>query len=454
MSMALVTSTSEMDSIFSETAELQSWLDFESALARAQAQLGVIPVESAERISAHADAENFDIERIRDEIRISVHPIMPIVANLSAICGDPAGQYVHWGATTQDVLDTGLVLRLKRAHQLLLQEVDKVLQLLLERAAEERSTVMPGRTHGQHAVPITLGYKLAVYADELMRGRHEISTAGLNMLTGQLGGAAGTLSSLGGAGLEVRQRLMKELDLLEPAITWHASRDRFAKYAFALALVASTLHRLGREIMELQRDEIGELFEPFHHGKIGSSTMPHKRNPSMSETLITLGELVHGTIPVALAGMGSVHERDKGVYSVEHDYLVRVCSITHRMLLTAVTVLHGMSVDRDRMRANLDLTGGAVFSENVQMVMAEVIGRQRAHDLIYDVAMDAYEAKIAFRDAIQNHSMVRELSEDDRSRLFDIEAVKASSEKAVDSFLASARREILEWKVPISPERQ
>ena len=420
MSITWQPSTREMDEIFSHRHEVQRWLDFEAALARAEARNGVIPPEAADEITAKAEVSNMDLEAMQRDIREAVHPIVPLVRQLADACDGDAGQYVHWGATTQDVLDTGLVLRLREAEALITRDLRQLVERLSSHARAHRDTPMAGRTHFQHAVPITFGYKLAVFVDELERHNRAIEMLRDEVYVGQFGGGAGTLASVGPVGLAVRRDLCGELRLGEPAITWHVARDRFSHLTFVFAMVAATIQRMAAEIIALQRTEIAEVFEPFHTGKIGSSTMPHKRNPSISEALWTLGEVVRNDVRSGLSALGSVHERDKAVYSVEVDYVPRICRHVHRMLEVALGITEGLLVDEVRMRANLELSGGALFSEQVMMTLAERIGRQRAHEALYEIAMAAHDEGVHLREALVGNPLLTDAFTDDELRaLFD-----------------------------------
>lgn len=434
MSIALNSTTAEMQQIFSPENEVKQWLKFESTLARVQSRLGMIPEDAADTIEQYSKIEYYDIDEIERNIGKSVHPIMPIVNALSTLCGADHGEYVHWGATTQDVIDTGLVLRMKDADSIVSRDLDGLCELLAKRASAEKATVMPGRTHAQHAVPISLGYKLAVFLDELKRHQYSLSMVREVALQGQFGGAAGTLSSLGVPGLQVRKDLMLELELGEPDITWHVSRDRIVQYLFHLSLIAGTLHRLGREIMELQRDEIGEVHEPFHEGKVGSSTMPHKRNPAKAESLITLGQLVNGQMTVALSSLSSIHERDKGVYSVELDYVPKIFCLVHRMLETGLDLVDGFTHDADRMMNNIQSSGGFIFSENVMMTLAEKIGRQKAHHVLYRLSMQAYESDSKFIQLVHDNEEISELlTKEELEKLFDPLGIVDAASEMVDA---------------------
>jgi 3-carboxy-cis,cis-muconate cycloisomerase len=421
MSVAWTSSTAEMDRIFGYENEVQRWLDFEAALARAEARHGLIPAAAAEEISRKARVELLDLDELRHGIRDAVHPIVPLVRLLGALCEGDTGEYVHWGATTQDVIDTGLVLRLREAEAVISRDLSRLVDVLTERAQAHRTTAMAGRTHSQQAIPITFGYKLAVWVDELTRHRRTLEDLRPGTFVGQFGGATGTLASIGPVGLAVRADLMRELGLAEPAITWHVARDRLVHFAFVLGLVAASLQRAAAEIITLQRTEVGELAEPSHLGKVGSSTMPHKRNPVYCESMWTLGELVRNDVRTGLSSLGSLHERDKAVYTLEVDYLPRVCRHTHRLLELALQVFEGLTVDAERMRANIDRGDGGIFSEHVMMTLARRIGRQRAHDIVYEVAMEAYERRAHLRDALAAHPVVAEaLAPDELQALFTL----------------------------------
>jgi 3-carboxy-cis,cis-muconate cycloisomerase len=408
MAIAWRPTTAEMTDVFSDRNEVQAWLDFEAALARAEAAHDVIPAAAAAEITAKARVELLDLDALRDAISFAVHPIMPLVTMASALCEGDAGEYYHWGTTTQDVLDTGYVLRVRQAEALIRRDLDLLIDVIAERAREHRATPMAGRTHSQHGIPITFGYKLAVWVDELRRLRRQLLSLHEDTFVLQLGGATGTLASIGPVGLDVRRTMAADLGLGEPDITWHVARDRFAHLSYVVALVAGSLQRAAVEIVTLQRTEVAEIREPHHHGKVGSSTMPHKRNPAVSESMWTLGELVKNDVRSTLSALGSLHERDKAVYSVEVDYLPRIFGHTHRMLEIALNLFRGMTVDAERMLANFDLSDGMLFSERALMVLAERMGRQAAHEVLYELTMAAAEDGMHLREALLASPVIAE----------------------------------------------
>jgi 3-carboxy-cis,cis-muconate cycloisomerase len=376
VAIAFQQTTAEMAAVFSDESEVQSWLDVEAALAQAQGRLGVIPAEAAAEIQAKAKVENIDLDALRAEMATVVHPMVPLVRLLAAACEPPHGEYVHWGATTTDILDTGLTLRLRRAEALIVEATRSVRDRFAQLAVRHRDTPQAGRTHGQHAVPLTFGFKLSVWVDELDRILALFDRDRAEILAGQLGGAVSTLASMGPDGPAVRETMMEILGLTNARIPWGVSRDRFTRFGANAALLATSLQRFGAEVFHLQRTEIGEVTEPFHRGKVGSSTMPHKRNPALCETVITLGHLIRNDVGLAFTAAGPVHEREKFSYTLEMVYVPQVCEHLHRMLELTDEILAGLTVHGDRMQANLQLTDGLIASESLMMALSATLGRR------------------------------------------------------------------------------
>lgn len=429
----------EMAAIFSAESQIQAWLDVESGLARAQARLGLVPQAAADEITRHAVASAIDVGAYTAGLAATVHPIMPLVGLLARACQGDAGEYVHWGATTQDIMDTGLVLQLRRAATLIDRDVAKLHDKLAALALEHRSTVMAGRTHGQHAVPITFGYKVAVWLDEVRRMRCALASAAAEVSVVQFAGAAGTLASLGPVGLEVRRELATELDLEVTPIAWHTSRDRLVSFAFQVCSIASLCRKIAGEIATLQRTEMGELEEPFHMGKIGSSTMPHKRNPMFSEIVWSIGALVTDTFAGVQQAALQQHERDMCAWQIEWDAIPRLLVLAHRSVMLMGQVLDGLMVDRERMLANLELTGGLISSEAVMMALASHVGRQRAHQMVYDLAMRSAEDGVSFSKLLAESPDLQdpEVASDIQAAL-DPRAVIAAAELQVDAVVQVA----------------
>src|SRR5206468_1660186 len=281
-------STPEMRAVFDERAMLQRWLDVEAALAAAQEELGLIPTGSAAAIARVAKVEALDLETVRRDLAVTAHPIVPIVRELARLAGE-AGRWVHWGATTQDIMDTGMVLQLRAAHTILRRDLVALVLALADLAESHRDTVMAGRTHAQQALPITFGFKVATWTAECVRQVERLDDAAPRLFVGELGGAVGTLAGFGPQGEAVQRKALERLGLGVPPIAWHASRDTIAEFVSLLALIGGTLARIANEVVQLQRSEIMELEEPFAHGKVGSSTMPHKRNPTHAERIVANG---------------------------------------------------------------------------------------------------------------------------------------------------------------------
>ena len=437
---AALFSSEEVGRAFGYEGQIGYWLEFEAALARAQARLGIIPPDAAEEITRQATIDNVPVKDYQSLFATALHPVMPMVRLLTQACRADLGQYVHWGATTQDVMDTGLVLQLRAVHQQLDGRISALLDALMEKAEEYKSTPMAGRTHAQHAVPITFGYKLAVYADEVARQLRRAREAAAELEVVQFGGAAGTLASLPTTGLAVRRELAAELGLREPPITWHTSRDRIAAYAFAVASTCMTLQRLAREIMALQRPELGEIEEPFHDGKVGSSTMPHKRNPVLAEVTWALARTAADALTPVMAAMTQEHERDMSFWALEWDAIPRMLDAAVSALKIAGPLVEGLRCLDDRMAKNLDMTEGLILSEALMMGLAETRGRQRAHDLVYDASMRAADGGGTLMDLL-----VPDLDDEERERLAGMFTYRSATE-AAEAMTTEALRRISEHR--------
>ena len=398
--------TPEMRAVFDDQTLLQKWLDFEAALARAEAALGLIPGEAAAEITRKARAELMDTAAIKRGIDETVHPLVSLIWQLSERCDENAGYYVHWGATTQDVMDTAIVLQIKDAFPLFEHSLDSLISAAALLARTHRDTVMAGRTHGQQALPITFGFKVAVWVAELKRHRERLAQCKPRVLTGQFGGAVGTLASVGTMGIELNARLMAELGLNVPEIAWHTARDNFAEFAGVLAMITATLGKIAHEIIDLQKLEFGEVEEPFEIGEIGSSTMPQKRNPMLCEAILALARLVRARSSTAVDAMVHEHERDWSSFQMEWAYIPEICIMTHGAMQLAQRVLSGLHVYPAAMERNLSITGGTLLAERVMLEVGKAIGRQNAHDLVYAAAMQSYERREPFAQVLKSDPVV------------------------------------------------
>ena len=389
-----------MRAVFSERGQVQKWLDVEAALARVQGRLGIIPEAAAAEISARADAALIDMDLMREEVDRVGYAIMPLVHRLAALCEGDAGRYVHWGTTTQDIKDTGVVLQIRDALALVEADLLAVRDGLARLAREYRDTPMAGRSHLQHALPVTFGYKAAVWLAPVERHLERLDQLRPRVLTGQFAGAAGTLASLHGRGLEVADALMEELGLAQPAIAWHTARDTIAETMAFLALVTGSLAKIATDVVLLTATETGEVFEPFAPGRGGSSTMPQKRNPVSSELILACTKQVQGRAALVMDAMAADLERSTGPWHVEWAALPEAFVLASGALAQARFLVEGLRVDPDAMRANMDLTRGLIVSEAVMMGLAPALGRQAAHDLVYEACRIATDERRALLDVL------------------------------------------------------
>lgn len=399
--------TEKSREIFSDEKRLGRWLKIEAALAAVQGELGIIPIEAAEEISKHVEIGDFDLNKIAEEVRKTGHSMVGLLRSLEEHCKDQVGQYVHYGATTQDIQDTGQSLEMQDVFDQVLLDIDTLLELLGSLAETHRTTVMVGRTHAQPALPTTFGLKVAGWFDELSRQRERVTQAQERVLVVQLFGGVGTMSALGERGLELLERFADRLGLAVPACAWHVSRDRVAEFVSTLGGVSGTLARIADEIRTLVRPEFGELAKGWHEGMVGSSTMPHKRNPELSEQIMVLARLTRALIPVAFEAMAVDHERDYRGTRLEW---VVVCDASH-YTLTALqlmkSVIPHLVVFPEQMRANAQKFSGAICTEAVMFALASHIGKQSAHALVYSVTQKAINDGIPMIEAIKQDEQVR-----------------------------------------------
>lgn len=398
--------TDEMRAVFEDSALLQKWLDVEVALAQAEADLSIVPQAAADEIAQRGRAELIDAAWMKREIDHTLHPIVPLIRAFKAICSPVAGEWIHYGATTQDIMDTAVVLQLRDALRIFERRLADMDAVLVALARAHRDTIMPGRTHGQHALPITFGYKVAIWADELRRHAARLRDCAPRVLVGQFGGAAGTLAGVGARGLEIRTGMMARLGLAEAPITWHVAHDGFAEFASVAAMIAGTCGKIAHEIILLQKSEVMEVEEPWNEGKVGSSTMPHKRNPMLCEAIVALARLAFNQARASFDGLIQEHERDWTVNHMEWAYLPELCVMTDGALAQTLRVVRGMRVYPERMRRNVDALGGLMLSEAVMFALGERIGRVSAHDVVYDAAMRAVESGRAFAELLAEDERV------------------------------------------------
>jgi 3-carboxy-cis,cis-muconate cycloisomerase len=374
-----------MRQIFCDHGRVQGMLDFEAALARAQARVGVIPDTAVASIEAACQARLYDFQALAQAIASAGNSAIPLVKMLGkaiAASDADAERYVHLGATSQDVMDTGLVLQLLAAVDLIEADLQRLGDALSQQARRHSATVMPGRTWLQHATPVTLGMKIAGWLGALTRSRQRLRELRPRLACLQFGGASGTLAALGDRAMPVAKALAEELHLNLPDQPWHTQRDRLVELASVLGLLAGSLGKLGRDISLLMQTEAAEVFEPSAPGKGGSSTMPHKRNPVGAAVLIGAATRVPGLLATLFSAMPQEHERSLGLWHAEWETLPEICCLVSGALQQALAIADGMQVDAERMRVNLNLTQGLVLAEAVSIVLAQRIGRDRAHHVL------------------------------------------------------------------------
>ncbi len=378
----------------------QAWLDVEAALAHAQAELGIIPKEAAEAIAKAAHYELLDRARLDEGFARTGHTIVPLVWELSRVTGEPHGGWVHWGATTQNITQTGDLLVLRQAHAIFFKQIGEALSAAADLAERSADMPIPGRTHGQHALPATFGYKVAIWIDELIRHVERLKQAAPRIFVAMLGGGAGTFASLGENGPKVQAGIGRRLGFGSMTVPSRVILDHLAENICILGMLAASCGRIGREIYTLMKTEFGEVEEPVPPGTVGSSTMPQKRNPKLCQDIIAAAAEIRSVVPLALEAMQTEHEADRTTSLMMDAAEGRVCTIMGDMLARLGEILRGLKLDPERMRANLDLGGGLIMAEAVMLDLGAAIGRQHAHDVVYDAAMEAATAKKSFAELL------------------------------------------------------
>jgi adenylosuccinate lyase len=380
--------TDESRAVLGEEGRLQGWLDVIATLARVQAEAGLIPEDAARLIAEHAQAGNIDLEYAAEQTRQSSHSMLGLIRALQAALPAEARDYIYAGATVQDITDTWTSLALRRIGGIVWRDLRTIEGRLLELAAEHKNTVMAGRTHGQPGSPVTFGWKAASWADEIRRHLDRLREGAPRWLVGQLGGGVGSLVFYGDQGLDVRARFCAALGLADPGISWLTARDRGAEFAQLLALICGTLARIGGEVYELQRPEIGELREAAADGTVGSITMPHKQNPEASEHLDTLARLARSSAAVMSEAVVQQHERDGRGWKAEWVAWPETCLLATAALRIAVGLTAGLIVDAGAMRRNLDRFGGYQVSERALARLTPALGARAAQDRLQRALAD------------------------------------------------------------------
>ncbi len=432
--------SARVDALFSETATLSRYLQVEVALARTEAALGIIPEQAAQAIAASATLENIDRERYRQDFATVGFPIVGLVRQLTELVPDGLGEFTHWGATTQDIMDTGLVLALKEVVAWTDQALDTIIGNLARVADEHSNTLMIGRSQMQHAVPITFGYKAAGWLASLRRHQQRLEELRPRLLQVQFGGAVGTLAALHPEGPAVRHGLAESLDLGEPTICWHTHRDSLCELITFFGLLTGSLAKIATDIMLLAQTEVAEVHEPAAKDRGVSSTMPHKRNPVLSQQIIVAARLTRVQVTSMLEAMVQDHERGSATWQMEWTLIPDTAAHALSALERILELVEGLEIHPDRMSENLGLTHQFVYAEAVMMALAPHLGRQKAHNLVEMAVNDARGGKTFFDTLQQSPEISNILSESDLRIIFKGEVHAEAADRMVREVLNACDR--------------
>ena len=431
-------SSDAMRQVWSDENRTQKYLDIERALAVVQGRLGLIPQEAADEIVSHCRLDQIDMARLRAQTERIGYPILGVVSQLNALCRDKLGEYCHWGATTQDITDTATVLQIREGLVLVDDELGAIAAAMAKLAREHRDTPIIGRSNLQQAIPVTFGYKMAGLLSAIQRHRERIAQLRERVLVGEFAGAAGTLASLQTGAMETQAGLCAELGLKQPVIAWHTIRDNIAEVGAVLGLIGGTLGKLSMDVKLMMQTEVGEVFEPYHHGRGSSSTMPQKRNPISSA-------YIHGAISVLrqhaaalMDAMVADHERSTGPWQIEWIVLPEAFCLLAGALKQSRVIVEGLEVDPVAMRRNIDMTHGLVMSEAVMMGLGPYIGREVAHDLVYDICREALKQQRPLLDLLcENAQIMKHVTRAQLAAMCDPANYLGQSGLMVDRVLAT-----------------
>ena len=401
-------SDAPMREVWSDENRTAKYLDIERALARVQGQLGIIPQAAADEIVKNCNLDQIDWAKLKAKTEAIGYPIIAVVNQINAHCKDGLGEYCHWGATTQDITDTAAVLQIREGLALIETDLKDISDALAKLAKEHRNTPIIGRSNLQQATPITFGYKMASILAGIERHRERLQQLKPRVLVGEFGGASGTLSSLESGAMETQAGLMKELGLGQPLISWHTVRDNFAEVGVFLGIVGGSLGKIAMDVKLLMQTEVAEVFEPFSPGRGSSSTMPQKRNPISCLYIHANISVVRQLAASLMDAMVADHERSTGPWEIEWVALPEIFCLMSGALKQTKFILQGLEVDAAQMRRNIDMTHGLVMSEAVMMGLGPFLGREVAHDLVYDICRDALKQKRPLIDLLAEHPQINQ----------------------------------------------
>ncbi len=394
--------TAEAREIFCDVYRYQRWLDVEATLALSQAELGIIPVSAAENIRDMAKIDNLDLDAIRKGLKVTSHSLMPLLDALRQVCDKEAGQFIHFGATTQDIQDTAQILEIRDVLSIVERDLKLIIGQVIELAEKYNHLVTIGRTHTQHALPMTMGLKIAVWLDELWRNFERLEGVKKRILVSQLFGGVGTMDPFADKAFALLDNFSARLGLEPPNVAWHASRDRISEFLSTLAIISGTLAKIGDEIRCLARNEIGEMEEPFQMGKIGSSTMPHKRNPEMCEQAVVLAKLIKSNASLGFESLLNEHERDYRSVRLEWVTITDTSLYTCGLFALMKNILSDLIVHENKVLENVDKAAPLISTEALMFFLGKSIGKQTAHTLIYETSMEAVETDTPLLDLLMN----------------------------------------------------
>ncbi|MFM9849049.1 MAG: adenylosuccinate lyase [Hyphomicrobiaceae bacterium] len=434
-------STPEMRAVFEANSQYQSWLDVEAALAEAQAEIGMVPKEAATAIRAAARIEALDFEAVKEHGRVTGHPLLGIIRVLRENAGEAHGTWAHYGATTQDIIDSGHMLLAQRAHRLIDGKIAAILKDGLPLLERHRHTLAVARTHGVHALPYTFGFKVASWLEELARNRERWRGAGERCLVGSICGAVGTYAPWGKQGFEVQDGTCARLGLAAPRMSWQSQRDRVAELAVVMALIAGTAARIANEIYQMNKTEVGELAEPYRKGLMGSSTMPHKVNPVKCEWLIAIARIVRHNAGIILECMEAEDERDTTMWRTEWVTMPESFCLLSGALEHLHQLIAGLQVRPERMRENLDMLQGVLLSERVMFVLQRAMPLGHAHDVVHEASLAALDEKRPLVDVLlENGDVAKHFTREELQEALRPEGYIGLSGEVVDRIAGDIRR--------------
>ena len=433
-----ILSSGAMRHVWSDRNRTEKYIDVERALAAVQGRLGVIPKEAADEIVRNCDIGKIDMDKLRQQTERTGYPILGLVSQLNALCRDKLGEYCHWGATTQDIIDTATALQIREGLALIEADLDAIAEALADLARKYRDTPVVGRSYLQQAIPVTFGYKMATILAAIERHRERLTQLKARVLVGEFGGACGTLASLETKAMETQAGLMVELGLGQPVIAWHTARDNIAEVGCFIGLVGGTLGKIALDVTLMMQTEVAEVFEPFAQGRGSSSTMPQKRNPISSCYVHAAVSVCRQHAAALMDAMIADHERSAGPWQIEWIVLPETFCLIAGALTQTRHVLEGLEVDAAKMRSNIDITNGLVMSEAVMMGLGRHIGRESAHDLVYEICREAIKQDRPLLELLAaNPEITRHLDRAALAKLCDPANYLGQAGVMVDRVLAS-----------------